>query len=129
MGRRLLLSFIVTAFFVLGCDSATPVEEDEPADLFQVHLLSDFDADVVVLELDDRELFRGRVSSDAFFGLAAVVSDEVSIGEHRLTVSVHGSVREEVNFTITDTLVVIVNYVPTTQELHFAFLEEEPLYL
>lgn len=129
MAKRLLLSIFLTAFLGVGCDNAAHVEAPEPADLFQVHLLSAFNAEVVVLELDDRELFRGRITSDSFFDLAAVVSGEVTIGEHRLAVTVHDFVREEVSFTVTDTLVVMVNYLPTTKELRFAFLEEVPLYL
>lgn len=138
MKTRFLLVPVVLCLLIAGCDDVSPVEEPASADLFEVHLSSSFNDVPVSVEIDGREIFRGRLTNEiqtdsgpevSPFDLAGVVSADLSVGEHRLVVNVFDSAREELTFTIEDTLAIIVSYRADTNDLQFVLMNEVPLYL
>lgn len=136
--RRSTLPLVAASLSLLTIGCSGPVEvEDSNVDLFEVHFSASFTNVPVHVLLDNREIFRGIMTSNPPEGrpglspidLAGVLSADLTEGTHRLTVIVRSEVTREIEFLARQTVVVRVSYLTDVDDVFFAVLDQVPEYL
>ena len=89
-----LLLFLVP-FLSVGCGLLQAEQEGT----LHVHLQSSFSDDEVRVEVDDEEVFYGKVTTDHVLGLAERIRYRVPRGKHRIGVTVGGAEQAVKEFT------------------------------
>jgi hypothetical protein len=93
-----------------GLDLADRIEIRTVVPLVQVHIQEWFQQDAIELQLDDRVVFSGSVTSSRA-GLAAWFDASLQPGEYRLTVRLLSKQETAVlDFSVADTLYIGVGY-------------------
>lgn len=103
---RALLTVALLA--LSGCDSADPVAPSGPASL-TVDFTTQFDDDLVRVELDDALIYEERLTTNDVLGLAERATFSIPDGRHRVRVEVAGRA-ESATFEAGATVFVGVSY-------------------
>lgn len=84
--KRIASTFIIVTLTLISCKETT-VSPPEQYPL-SVHLQTGFFSDSIVVEVDDKITFKGRVATIPDSGLARVLSLTVSEGSHKLSIRI-----------------------------------------
>ena len=130
--KKYRISSILTAFFIisfitqafLACQKSTcSVEENlSLAENFEIHLQIHFDNIYVFIKIDDKSIFSGEVNTNYVVGLAAIISPQITKGEHNIKVYIE-NIEADTTFSVQDSLIIGITYDESVSEISFYFYE------
>jgi len=121
------LVILVALVAAVGCG-----REDQPAEVddFEIHLRGGFEGDAVKVEIDDRQVFAGEVTTNQILSLAETIKTSAVQGNHKLTVRVNNFWVGSMRFTLDRPLFIGVSFSRNTveEQFYFQLMYEAPVY-
>jgi hypothetical protein len=119
MFRILLKTFAVILVIIFTCMNCTHTTEtvNEPADVFEVHLQAYYDDTPAKIVLDGNTILDERITTSEIVAFTKILRPEVNQGLHRLQAFINETATADTTITVSDTLRVVVNYVPQRNEI------------
>ena len=103
-----LVLVLLGVFALAACDTTSaPVDR-----VLTVDLLGAFDATAVVVEVDGREIYRGRATTGDILATAGAFDVPVTAGEHDVRATVEGRATALLTVSTDTTVAVAVTYTP-----------------
>ena len=102
---------------------------------FEIHFQNNFNDDDVLLKLDSNNIYAGKLTTDYVWSLAKSFRLQAYSGEHILFVNLNNTYTVRQQFTLTDSLYIIIKYYDedypecgATKGLNVWFTNNPPLY-
>lgn len=115
----LFLFLLVFSFY--SCNNNVDSNNQEIANLFQIHLQGGFSNTPVKVNVDYSQTFNDTVTTGSIIAVAAIIPVDIYKGTHLLKVTIADSITKDTTFTINDTLYIGVNYSPSTSNITYNF--------
>jgi hypothetical protein len=113
---------VLSLLFVGGCKDNIVTVQPSPA-VFRVDLQYQFFDDSVLVAVDSRMVFSGRVTTNNSLSLAKSISVDGSTGQHNVLVQVvdpYRGTQKDTTVSVTDTLTVAVILDERSRTLYFS---------
>ncbi len=111
MNKTKLSVFLVLffSFLFIKCEDGTEPKTKQ-AEIFQIHLQTEFKNNYVRVKFDQENVFDDTVSTNSNMSYAAIISLDVSQGQHYIQVLVDNDIQGDTTLIVGDSLYVLVRF-------------------